>query len=495
MFIVGLDADRTAGPVLQSPLLPEWLRNRLNERGAGLATIEQRRRERAWQLALAIKGSSATVTLSYALQNGAEGRENSPSAALLHAARESFDRPALNYDELPKLLGQPASAIPQSTATALDKRDVMLSHIARGPLLLDATRLAREIFPTLDRGLNAEAQRAAEQAGVFHGLVPGAGRLDPRQSSKPVSPSSLESLAGCSLRWFYSHALEARLAEEPENDPMQWLNVLDRGTALHRVYERIIQSRVHELSDSTERARKVSEIVQQTARDTEYRVPVSSAIVRDREVAALERDSQFFANAEHESFAKEPWTTVALELPFGDERVAAFPLDDGSVIHVHGRIDRVDRLQNGTLRLVDYKTGKAFQLDTKRGVFDGGRKLQLAVYSPAISRHFDAAVSVAEYRFPTERGEGMTAGADEELLRAAPAIVRSMMDDVAAGRFLPTIDESDCTYCNYAVICRTSVDEYRKTNSPRAEWAKVSVETSPHFVGIRIRRQSGSDAE
>jgi ATP-dependent helicase/nuclease subunit B len=270
--------------------------------------------------------------------------------------------------------------------------------------------------------------------------------------------------------------------------------VLERGTALHLIYERIVKETLYELDNSTQRRDRIQAIVSDVANQMSLRIPIASQVVRDREVAALERDAHLFVNSEHAAYKVNPWTTVALEFAFGDAESATFPLDDNTSVRVHGRVDRVDRLDDGTLRLVDYKTGRTFELETKRGAFDGGRKLQLAVYSPAVSRHFDAAVSVAEYHFPTQRGEGGVARAGIELLEAAPRIVRSMLDDVAAGRFVPTIDKSDCAFCNYAAICRTSTDDYNTTSSPRAEWAKAHAVDSPHFVGI-VSRTRGAGAD
>jgi len=495
LFLVGLDADRTAGPVLQSPLLPESLRARLNERGAGLATIEQRRRERAWQLAIALSCSQATLTVSYAMHNGLSGRDSAPAPALLQAARQQHNEPALNYEALAtKFMEGPVSPVPASPTLAIDTRDVLFANMTEGALLLDAKQLARDVFPGLNRGLHAAGERLAPEAGAYHGLVPAAGGLDPRQTQRPVSPSSLEMLAACSLRWFYHTALDARLPEEPTFDAMVWLNVLERGTALHLIYERMVRAALYAVGNAAERRQHLLGIVKQVADEMSLRIPVSSPVVRDREVAALERDAQLFVDSEHEEYTRSPWTTVALEFAFGDAQSATFPLDDATSVRVHGRVDRVDKLQDGTLRLVDYKTGRSFTLDMKRGAFDGGRKLQLAVYSPAVSRQFDAAVSVAEYRFPTQRGEGTVARADAALLAAAPRIVRLMLDDVAAGRFVPTIDRDDCAYCNYASICRVTRGEFNATSSPRADWAKAHAETSPHFVGVISRsRQAGSE--
>lgn len=490
LFLVGLDADRTAGPVLQSPLLPDSLRLRLNERGADLPTTEHRRRERAWHLASAIAGSDAQLTLSYAIRGGPDGREASPAPALLQVARDSSGQPELGYEDLRARFGVPVSAVPDSLDDAIDARDVLLAHMSDGALLLNGREAARALFPGLDRGLNAVDERASAEAGAYHGLVPSAGMLDPRRTQKPISPSSLETIAACSLRWFYANALNARLPEEPVFDAMAWLNVLERGSALHLIYERIVRARLYEQPASAERREKISAIVNEVAEEISKTIPAANATIRAREITALDNDAQLFVNSEHDAFREEPWEVVALESSFGydaGDEGALLLLDDGTSVRVRGRVDRVDRLSDGTLRLVDYKTGRSFELDTPRGAFDGGRKLQLAVYSPAVSRQFDAVVSAAEYHFPTKKGDGGVARADRELLDAAPRIVRSLLDDVAAGRFVATIDKKDCAFCNFATICRTRVDDYNTTTSPRADWAKDRASSSPHYVGVLSR--------
>lgn len=398
----------------------------------------------------------------------------------------------MSYEQLRALLGSPAGPIPSTVARALDARDVWLAHMSDKSLLRDAEAAARAVYPGLDRGLAAQTARDADETGGYHGLVPAAGRLDPRASQRPISPSSLERIAHCSLRWFYASALNARPPEEPEFNPLVWLNARDRGSALHTIYEQIVRARLYEQGPSDDRRNAMRRIVQNVISDCERRIPVPSAAVLARESQALMNDAALFVSSEHDAFEREPWEVAALESTFGGDAPAQISLPDGSSLLVHGRVDRVDRLRDGTLRLVDYKTGRAFDLASKRGLFDGGRKLQLAVYSPAISAQLSATVSVAEYRFPTERGEGEVAATKEGDIEAAPAIVQSLLDDVAAGRFVPTIDKEDCAFCEYAVICRTTRTRF-SGESPRAAWAAAHAEDNPHYVGVTRRRQ-GADA-
>ena len=84
------------------------------DRGAELPTMEQRRRERAWQLAIALGGSSSGVTLSYAIRGGADGREASPAPALLGVLRDATGDTNKNYDDLRAMFGDITAKRPNS---------------------------------------------------------------------------------------------------------------------------------------------------------------------------------------------------------------------------------------------------------------------------------------------------------------------------------------------------------------------------------------------
>jgi hypothetical protein len=78
------------------------------------------------------------------------------------------------------------------------------------------------------------------------------------------------------------------------------------------------------------------------------------------------------------------------------------------------------------------------------------------------------------------------------MLEAAPRIVRSLLDDVAAGRFLPTMDKDDCRFCEFAAICRAKQDGFT-SSSPRAEWARANAEAEPHYAGMMSRRTGAGE--
>jgi hypothetical protein len=166
-----------------------------------------------------------------------------------------------------------------------------------------------------------------------------------------------------------------------------------------------------------------------------------------------------------------------------------FVLPDGRVLLTYGRVDRVDEMPNGSLRVIDYKTGKAtmYARNPKGGAFNGGRQLQPALYLSAVQSLLGRAVSSVEYRFPTERGGNEIVAYTNQELLGVGGIVSGLLGHVHAGLFIPTNDAGDCGYCDYKEICRASREGFN-TQSPRAEWAKAHADGLAEYASMLARR-------
>src|SRR5690606_31775733 len=142
------------------------------------------------------------------------------------------------------------------------------------------------------------------------------------------------------------------------------------------------------------------------------------------------------------------------ELEFGFKSAPAVVTVVGGTLRLRGRIDRVDTMPDGTVRVVDYKTGSAYSHahDPKAAPFAGGRHLQPAMYAAVATATLGASLDAFEYRFPTVKGEGKIVRYEAAELSEAHTIVDRILDQARSGAFVPTDDTSDCRFCDYQPI-------------------------------------------
>ena len=439
IFVLGLDAERTAGPRRQDPLLVDADRLRVAE--ADLPPVAERVAERRYSLAAALAGLRGKVTFSYAFLTEQGESEVGPSALLLQVYRVFSRDASKSYEDLRGALGPAAGAVPRQSPS-LDTRDVWLGALASDGLLRDGTAVLAERYPQIGAGIAAAQAREGDILTVFHGTMPGiAGRFAPDRWDRPFSPSGLETLAACPLRWFYRYGLEARLPEDPEYDPERWLDPLARGALLHRVYERFAREYLVPPGRRAGTGRGGADPADRRGGDrarprrgaaTQHdglhrrggRAPAGRAVIpRDaagaRRRCAVDRDG------------------VCLRRP---GRPRGYPL--GCRAPVDPRAGGPGRSPGGRflLRVIDYKTGRSdwYSRDYQAGPFRGGRRLQPAIYAVAAEELMQARVARSEYWFPTQQGTEPVGGIRSQSNWKRPGpVVESLVSHLREGNFVP----------------------------------------------------------
>jgi len=156
-----------------------------------------------------------------------------------------------------------------------------------------------------------------------------------------------------------------------------------------------------------------------------------------------------------------------------------FALSDGSVIQLKGFIDRIDRLPDGALRIIDYKTGAGLSdFRSMDSLFDQANKerpkavMQVFMYALMYSRQpdnaslplqpaiyylrtlFSPAFSPAVYFHPDRN---TTTPVDRFAPFAADfeAALRNCLDEIFRpdAPFIQTSIDKACTYCSFNNLC------------------------------------------
>jgi ATP-dependent helicase/nuclease subunit B len=142
-------------------------------------------------------------------------------------------------------------------------------------------------------------------------------------------------------------------------------------------------------------------------------------------------------------------------------------------IRVAGRVDRIDRLADGTFEILDYKTG-GYWPDKWKGTFAGGRRLQHALYGLAAVELLKQCekspqIAGAQYYFSSTKGRQ-----ERKVIPVPePAVVDRLLSDlrevITSGLFIHTPDEGDCRFCHYGPACGTDAAKRAKAKLAAAE--------------------------
>jgi DNA helicase II / ATP-dependent DNA helicase PcrA len=114
-------------------------------------------------------------------------------------------------------------------------------------------------------------------------------------------------------------------------------------------------------------------------------------------------------------------------------------------IKVAGRIDRIDRAPDGSVNVVDYKTGKA------RSQEDADESLQLSIYAMAASQKWGYRVGTLMFH-NLEGNVPVVSKRTEFQLEEARERVRNVARGIAAGNFKPKPDFY-CNFCAFRGLC------------------------------------------
>lgn len=340
-----------------------------------------------------------------------------------------------------------------------------LARAERAGLEVSAHFLA-DMDTVLAGALRARAGRRARRFTRFDGLVEE--RALATLLSSPQAPTRLEAYARCPRSYLFGVVLGVRVRERPE--VVLRLSPVERGILLHRVLERLVsrelgrRARGLGATSLAETERAVVELAQAEFADLEARGLAGHRVLWDLERTRMRSDLLEFVRADAAYRAATGAEPSAVEVRFGWREETAVAVDDGRgrPVRFRGRIDRIDRHPDGSVTVIDYKSGAVVDVATGDDPLAGGTRLQLPVYALAARRAGEASAQTrAGYWFVGKRSTPDVVMVDEELLGELGVVVGGLADAVAAGQFPANPGEPDggsskgahCMRCPFDAMC------------------------------------------
>jgi len=263
-----------------------------------------------------------------------------------------------------------------------------------------------------------------------------------------VSPSRFETYARCPFEYFLRYVLGIEEVEAPV-DELE-LSPRDRGSLLHEVLRRLYDERLKGRplgglsdEDAEDVLGRGIEVLDECGRLHAESHPATWDAERQRTA------DQLRALLRHEQQQHPDAAPAHFERDFGMAGPPPYllPLGPGEAVSFRGRIDRIDALPDGTVQVVDYKTGKGGGL--RRRSLAGGTQLQLPIYLLAACELTGAPDGSALYLMvggPRDVPQ-FTRAELEERMDEFRRIVRAIVHGIAAGDFYPLPAYGARSYC------------------------------------------------
>ena len=290
------------------------------------------------------------------------------------------------------------------------------------------------------------ARSPAEDA-QFHGRIES-------QSPRAWSVSALETYLDCPFKFLAQHVL--KLEEEPDDEEV--MDPRHRGQFVHDVFERFFtawQDAGHGAitAENLDAARHMFADVVERALDAlpDAEAGLERTHLLGSPAAAGLGEAVLRMEAERPTPVLERLLEHRLE---GEFTIAT--ADGPRTIALKGKADRLDLLEDGTFRLIDYKLGWPP---------DKGRALQLPIYGICaeqwLARTRGRAWTVGEAVYLAFKGPRRVvplfskSEQRDKTLADAQQRLADTVDAISRGEFPPTPDDVwRCERCTFASVCR-----------------------------------------
>ncbi len=475
VFVVGMDASSFPNAVRVDPLLLDNERKAISKH---LSSSLQLAEHNAMQLSEMLQRTTETenvqLTFSYATRSLIDDRQQSPSPALVELYRQSHNRPEAHLNDLLTHIGDAVSFASTDSRMWLSSPDGGLAE-----MLTTTDAAARQAklesgFPHFQAARVAVEKRELPEFTEFDGFVPEAGStLSPDNPERMVSSSRLETFGSCPRRFLFKYGLGVYPPDEWNIEPERWLDPMTLGNLVHGLFERFMRELTSkDLIPELERdLPRLLELLDDCVSNYLRDFPAPSEDAFQRQMEWLRESCEIFLEKEQaycQSMGARPWVleaAIGLDEPRTEldcREPVSLCLNNGQIVRIGGRIDRIDRLnQNGSesYAIWDYKTGSDWGFSVE-DPFMQGRKLQSFLYVGMlrhrladIGKNKDVATSFG-YFFPNAKTQGQRIEWTSADLNHGDAILQDICQLIQRGVFPATTDSKDCQYCDYNTVCQ-----------------------------------------
>ena len=449
VFVLGLNDKEFPLITAEDPILRDYYRIQLRDTlGYWMNASLDRADEEKLLFYNAVTCARENLHVCYA-RYGQDGKPAVPSIYVAELARACELN--LQADNAPRVSGHLRERLSNYGVELFTPKEISCQIVLQ-PNAVANYRAAGLLTPQKERSLRAaEALAKAGALSNYDGIITSGPELFERENARGFSPSALQEVGACPLKYFFNRVLH--LGEPNEPASRYELPADKRGSAYHEIlhdfYQTLLQKKLTHTLFEDGVAQYMAQSIAKFYTPRSYRTFGIYPIIWEM---ILEKISQKLTE-----FATEDIAQLATFTPtVFEQEVTASPTDKLPV-KLRGIIDRVDvDTPTKTFYVVDYKSsrkgsGKLAQDFFTQLILQPFVYLLLAPQLPLLKGYHPAGACLATIS-PYKKSE-LSAQDFDAMHAKACAFLTRLTDLIKHGTFF--INPSDlCTYCPYSMLCR-----------------------------------------
>jgi len=325
------------------------------------------------------------------------------------------NRAIARYLELLKLAALAQRPGDEATADAVEAVNGLLRQVAtpEQQAELDASGLDSYLLGSEEERERRRRLIAARQEPSLEAFLPRRG-----DGTLSLSASDLDLYLTCPLKYKFGRVFG--IPQEPTINQRF-------GILIHNVLERFHKEGEDQAGEAG--LERLMDLFEAGWRRTGFGRSDDELQFRDRAREAM----RLYWERESESEGEPVWLERKFDIKVGEH-------------HVRGRVDRVDRLPDGSHELIDYKTGE------RKSEEDLESDLQLALYRLAARQAWEVEAAAGSYYYVLD-AEKVAAPVRPDDAERVERTVLQVGEGILGQDFEPRPSPKVCSWCDYRLIC------------------------------------------
>jgi DNA helicase-2/ATP-dependent DNA helicase PcrA len=322
------------------------------------------------------------------------------------------NRAIARHLELLKLAALAQRPGEEATAEAVEAVNGLLRQVAtpEQQAELDASPLDAYLLDSERERDGRQRLIAARHEPSLEGFLPRRG-----DGSLSLSASDLDLYLTCPLKYKFTRVFG--IPQEPTINQRF-------GILIHNVLERF-----HKDGPGEDGHQRLMDLFEAGWRRSGFGTSDDELQFRDKARAAM----NLYWEREREAEGEPVWLERKFDIKIGPH-------------HVRGRVDRVDRLPDGSHELIDYKTGE------RKSEADLESDLQLALYRLAAREAWDVEATTGSYYYVLDADKVAAPISTDDAERVERTVLE-VGEGVLSQDFEPRPSPTTCSWCDYRLIC------------------------------------------